>query len=460
MLDLRQAFDCLSTARLVVADPGRPGVALAGVSTDTRTLRPGELFVALRGEVHDAHDHLARAREAGAAALLVERWAPGCAPPALLVPDARRALGELAAAWRRRFVLPVIAVAGSNGKTTVKEMVSAILAAWVGADARLATRGNLNNDVGVPLTVLGLGEGHRAAVVELGMNRPGEIAWLASIARPTVALVNNAQREHQEFMITVEATARENGEAIAALLADGVAVFPADDLEHAPIWRALAGARRTLCFGLSPDCPVHASPDARPEGFEASIAGERVALALAIDGAHNVRNALAAAACALAAGAPTDAIVRGLGAFRPAAGRMRRLESHGGATLFDDSYNANPDSVRAAIDVLAVRPAPRVLVLGDMAEVGEQGPRFHAEVGDYARGRGVDVLLTLGTASREAARAFGAGAEAFDAIEPLVERVRALDAPGASLLVKGSRSMRTERVVQALAGAAAGGGAH
>jgi UDP-N-acetylmuramoyl-tripeptide--D-alanyl-D-alanine ligase len=460
VLDLRQAYGFLSTARLIAADPGDPPVALAGVSTDTRTLRAGELFVALRGELHDAHDHLGRALAAGAAALLVERWTPQCTPPALLVPDSRRALGEIAAGWRRRFALPVIAVAGSNGKTTVKEMVAAILAAWVGADARLATRGNLNNDVGVPLSVLGLRAGHRAAVFELGMNRPGEIAWLASIARPTVALVNNAQREHQEFMHTVAATAHENGEAIAALPPEGVAVFPGDDAQHAPIWRALAGARRTLRFGLSTECAVHASLDARPDGFDAWLDGTSVRIALAIDGAHNVRNALAAAACGLAAGAPAEAIVRGLEAFRPAAGRMRRLACAGGATLFDDSYNANPDSVRAAIDVLAARPSPKVLVLGDMAEVGRDGPRFHAEVGDYARDRGIDLLITFGPASREAARAFGAGAEPFDAIEPLLERVRGVDAPGTSVLVKGSRSMRTERVVQALAGATVGAGGH
>jgi UDP-N-acetylmuramoyl-tripeptide--D-alanyl-D-alanine ligase len=456
VLELREAFASLRAGRLIAADPGDGALTLTGVSTDTRAVRPGELFVALRGDVHDAHDFVADALDAGAAALMVERWAPGCRAPALWVGDSRRGLGEIALGWRRRFELPVIAVAGSNGKTTVKEMIAAVLAEHVGEDARLATRGNLNNDVGVPLTVLRLGARHRAAVIELGMNRPGEIAWLAEIAQADVALVNNAQREHQEFLLTVEATARENGAAIAALPAAGVAVFPGDDV-HAPLWRALAGARRRLEFGLTPDCAVHAGRDARPEGFALSIEDEAVDVTLAIDGAHNVRNALAAAACCHAIGVPAATVARGLAAFRPAAGRLRRLSVAGGAALIDDSYNANPDSVRAAIDVLAGHAGTRVLVLGDMGEVGEQGPQFHAEVGAYARERGIDRLLVFGAASAGTARAFGDGAEHAETIEAVCERARAFAVPGATLLVKGSRSMRMERVVRALAGAAAAG---
>jgi len=459
MPELRQLFAALSRGRLVTADPGEPGLVLAGVSTDSRTVRPGELFVALRGEHHDAHEHLAQALATGAAALLVERWTVDCRPPVLLVDDTRRALGEIAAGWRRRFRLPLIAVTGSNGKTTVKEMIAAVLARWVGEDARLATRGNLNNDVGVPLTLLRLAAHHRTAVVELGMNRPGEIAQLARIAGAGVALVNNAQREHQEFLHTVEATARENGEAIAALPPDGVAVFPGDD-HHSGLWRALAGNRPRLEFGLAPGLDVHAAADARPQGFEATIRGQAVGLSLAIEGAHSVRNALAAAACCHAVGVPAATIADGLAAFRPAAGRLRRLPSAAGGTLIDDSYNANPDSVRAAVDVLAARPSPRVLVLGDMAEVGEQGPQFHAEVGGYARERGIDRLLALGPASRATAAAFGAGAEHFATVEALCAQARVLDAAGTSLLVKGSRSMRMERVVQALAGPADDGGGH
>lgn len=459
VLELRQAFGYLSGGRLVAADPGEPPLVLTGVSTDTRAVRPGELFVALRGERFDAHDFVGQALVAGASALLVERWTEGCRAPALWVADTRRALGEIAAGWRRRFALPVIAVAGSNGKTTVKEMVAAILAAHVGEDARLSTRGNLNNDVGVPLTVLRLEARHRAAVIELGMNQPGEIAWLASIAQAGVALVNNAQREHQEFLGTVEATAHENGAAIAALPADGVAVFPGDD-PHAPIWHALAAGRRTIDFGTDARCAVHAAPDARTDGFEMTIDGSPLAVSIAIDGAHNVRNALAAAACCHAIGVPPAVIAAGLAAFRPAAGRLRRLRAESGAALIDDSYNANPDSVRAAVDVLAAFAGPRLMVLGDMAEVGEQGPQFHAEVGAYARSRGLERLLAFGAATRASVEAFGEGAEHFGEIEAVCGRARELALAGSTVLVKGSRSMRMERVVQALAGAAAGGGGH
>ena len=455
MFDLRQALDWLSAGRLI----GDPTVKVAGVCTDTRALAPGQLFVALRGERFDAHDFLAGARAKGAAAVLFERWVEGIPLPALWVPDSRRALGELAAGWRRRFALPLIAVTGSNGKTTVKEMVAAILAEAFGENARLSTRGNLNNDVGVPLTLFNLTEAHRAAVIELGMNRPGEIAWLSEIAAPTIALVNNAQREHQEFMRSVEATAIENGQSIAALPADGVAVFPGDD-PHTPIWRSLAGARRCFEFGLRADPADHsrftvsAEAGARPDGFTIAIAGQAHPVRLSIDGAHNVRNALAAAACALAAGAGADAIVRGLERFRPAVGRLARLRAASGATLIDDSYNANPDSVRAAIDVLASLPAPRVLVLGDMGEVGDDGPRYHREVGDYARERGIDRVLALGDATRETVAACGPAAEHFDDVDALVERARGLALPPATVLVKGSRFMRMERVVAALAGAA------
>ncbi|NLD69876.1 MAG: UDP-N-acetylmuramoyl-tripeptide--D-alanyl-D-alanine ligase [Limnobacter sp.] len=469
MFELRQALAWLSAGRLL----GEPSTVVTGVSTDTRAIEPGQLFVALRGERFDAHGFLAEARARGAAAVLFDQWRAGIPLPALWAPDARRALGELAAGWRRRFSLPLVAVTGSNGKTTVKEMIAAIFAEAFEGSAWLATRGNLNNEVGVPLTLFRLGTAHRAAVVELGMNHPGEIAWLARIAAPTIALVNNAQREHQEFLHSVEATARENGAAIAALPGDGVAVFPGDD-PHASIWRELAGERRRLEFGLvdgradAPGGPpgsgagagaaagrsrfaVSAAAGSDPADFAMTIDGRPVRVHLAIDGAHNVRNALAAAACARAAGIDAATIARGLARFRPAAGRLVRLRAASGATLIDDSYNANPDSVRAAIDVLAALPAPRLLVLGDMGEVGDQGPRFHREVGEHARERGVSVLA-LGPATRETVAAGGPGAEHFDDVESLLERLRELAVPPATVLVKGSRSMRMERVVAALAG--------
>ena len=451
MFDLREALGWLSTGCLY----GDGGTRVGGVSTDTRSIEAGDLFVALRGERFDAHDFLAQAQASGAVAVGFERWVPGIRVPAIRVADSRRALGELARGWRNRFELPLVTVAGANGKTTVKEMLSAILAEQFGEARRLATRGNLNNDVGVPLTLLRLRDEHRAAVVEIGTNHAGEIAWLASVARPTVALVTNAQREHQEFLQGVEGSARENGASISALGEEGVAVFPGDD-SQAPVWRELAGARRRVEFGLDADerYPVRAAPDSRPGGFALEVAGERVEVRLSIDGAHNVRNALAAAACGHALGIGATTIAAGLARFRPAMGRLARLRSASGAALIDDSYNANPDSVRAAIDALAACEGRGVLVLGDMGEVGEQGPQYHREVGAYAREQGVAHLLALGEATRDSVAAFGPGGEHFDAIEPLVERARALCGPGVTLLVKGSRFMRMERAVAALAGTA------
>jgi len=451
VFDLREALDWLSTGCLY----GDGGTRVGGVSTDTRSIEAGDLFVALRGERFDAHDFLAQAQASGAVAVVFERWVPGIRVPAIRVADSRRALGELARGWRNRFELPLVTVAGANGKTTVKEMLSAILAEQFGEARRLATRGNLNNDVGVPLTLLRLRDEHRAAVVEIGTNHAGEIAWLASVARPTVALVTNAQREHQEFLQGVEGSARENGASISALGEEGVAVFPGDD-SQAPVWRELAGARRRVEFGLDADerYPVRAAPDSRPGGFVLEVAGERVEVRLSIDGAHNVRNALAAAACGHALGIGAATIAAGLARFRPAMGRLARLRSASGAALIDDSYNANPDSVRAAIDALAACEGRGVLVLGDMGEVGEQGPQYHREVGAYAREQGVAHLLALGEATRDSVAAFGPGGEHFDAIEPLVERARALCGPGVTVLVKGSRFMRMERAVAALAGTA------
>jgi UDP-N-acetylmuramoyl-tripeptide--D-alanyl-D-alanine ligase len=458
VFSLREAFGWLSAGRLI----GDGSVRVTSVCTDTRAFRPGTLFVALRGERFDAHEFVAGAQESGAAAVVVERWIDGMRGPALLVPDARRALGELAAGWRRRFAVPLLAVTGSNGKTTVKEMLASILAVRYGDQGRLATQGNLNNEVGVPLTLFGLRPEHRAAVIELGMNRPGEIAWLAEIAKPTVALVNNAQREHQEFMGSVEATARENGSVFGALDADGVAVFPGDD-PHAGLWRSLAGSRRCVEFGLGGAFEVRAAEDARPEAFTLEVAGGRAEVRLSIDGAHNVRNALAAAACAHAAGIGSEDIAEGLRRFRPVRGRLVRLESAAGAALIDDSYNANPDSVRAAIEVLRDRPAPRVLVLGDMGEVGDRGPEFHREVGAHAAQCGIGHLLALGEATRDTVAAFGRGGEHFADVDALIARARGLAVAPATVLVKGSRFMRMERVVAALArqrGDAGAGGHH
>jgi len=449
MLELRAAFDSLSGGCLY----GDPSARVRGVCIDTRAIAPGELFVALRGERFDGHAFIATAQERGAAAVLFERWTDGIRVPAIRVDDTRRALGEIARGWRSRFPVRVVTVTGANGKTTVKEMLSAVLAEAFGEDGRLATRGNLNNDVGVPLTLLRLRAQHRAAAVELGTNHPGEIAWLAKIARPDVALVNNAQREHQEFLDGTEGSARENGASIAALPDAGIAVFPGDDAQ-APLWRALAGARRRIEFGLDDGLQrfeVAASAHAEPARFEMRIGEARVDVRLPIEGLHNVRNALAAAACAHALAIDASTIARGLARFAAPPGRLVRRRGIGGAALIDDTYNANPDSVRAAIDVLARCAGLRVLVLGDMGEVGERGPQFHAEIGAYARERGIERLLALGAASAAAVDAFGEGATHHDDVDALVVVAGALAGDGVTMLVKGSRFMRMERVVAALA---------
>jgi UDP-N-acetylmuramoyl-tripeptide--D-alanyl-D-alanine ligase len=442
-------------ARAIGGEVVGADVPFASVGSDTRSMSPGALFVAIRGDRFDGHDFVGTAQSAGAAAALVSAaWAcsNAVALPLLCVDDPKLALGRLAAAWRRRFDFPVVSVVGSNGKTTVKEMIASCLREQYGAAATFATAGNLNNDIGLPLSVLALRETHRVAVLEIGMNHPGETAWLASIAQATVALVNNAQREHQEFMKSVEDVAREHGASFAALPADGIAVINADD-GYAEQWRAVAAPRRVLAFSLEQRVDVRSLEHAlAPDGARARIAlpGGTADVRLAIPGLHNVRNALAAAAAATAAGATPEAVARGLGAFRSVKGRLQVGRGVRGATIIDDSYNANPDSVLAAIDVLAAAAGTRVLLLGDMGEVGEQGAAFHDEVGRQARARGVHHLLAAGELTREAVRAFGAGAEHFDDVTALAARARALATPETTLLVKGSRFMRMERVVAAL----------
>jgi UDP-N-acetylmuramoyl-tripeptide--D-alanyl-D-alanine ligase len=425
-----------------------------GVSTDSRTLAPGQLFVALRGDSFDGHDFLPQLAAKGVGAVIVEQLPQGWTGPAIVVPNTLTALGQLGNFWRSKFAIPVIGVTGSNGKTTVKEMIASILAQAHGEDGRLATRGNLNNEIGVPLTLMRLQPQHQAAVIEMGMNHPGEIARLAKIAAPTVAMVNNAQREHQEFMHTVEAVALENGAALAALPADGVAVYPGDEV-YTPLWRDLAGARRTLTFGLDSASDVSCVHRATAFGSELAVTArikdkeERFTVSLAAAGLHNVRNALAAIACTLAAGIEQDAIVRGLEAFAPVSGRLQRKQAANGATVIDDTYNANPDSVRAAIDVLAGSPGPRVLVLGDMGEVGTQGRQFHEEVGAYAASRAIETVLATGELARHMT-----GARHFEQFDELLAALdTALGSKSdATVLVKGSRFMKMERVVQHLLG--------
>ena len=440
-------LNALPQARLVGAVDRQQ--TISNIVTDSRLAGAGDVFVALSGDRFDAHDFVATVAAQGAALVIVSRELP--VPVAqLVVEDTRIAYGLLAKAWRSQFDLPVIAVTGSNGKTTTKEMIATILRHACGDEHVLATQGNLNNEVGVPHTLLGLRAHHRMAVIELGMNHPGEIAWLGHITQPTVALVNNAQREHQEFMASVEAVAEENGSVFKALGTSGVAVFP-EGTPFQSLWQTLANHAHAATFGSDVGnwqvTAIHS-----PGGQQLTIrhAGQVIHCQLHALGAHNALNALAAVACTVSAGVDLQAAAKGLESFQPVNGRLQPVEM-GGATLINDTYNANPDSVLAAIDVLATMPAPTVLVLGDMGEVGENGPAFHQEVGAYAAKQGVSHLMTLGDLSTQASKAFGAEASHFESIDTLIGALKTLiKKQKHTVLVKGSRFMKMERVVQAL----------
>jgi len=460
----------MSMMRLAEAARAVPGELLGedcefdSVGTDTRALAPRALFVALKGERYDGHAFLDQAAAAGAAAAMVEEAGSGTADPAKSLPllrvrDTRLALGSLAAYWRSKFSMPLVALTGSNGKTTVKEMLAAILRVAAGDVSRvtghesrvLATRGNLNNDIGVPLTLLTLNGDHRYAVIEMGMNHEGEIRALARLAAPDVALVINASPAHIAYFGSVEAIARAKGEIFEGLKSDGVAVINADD-DHAGLWRDLARDRRVVEFGLSRPATVSARYALRYLESEIVVrtpVGD-APVVLRAPGLHNVRNALAASAAAFALRVPAPAIAQGLARFAGIEGRLQKKAGLRGATLIDDTYNANPESARAAIAVLAQAPGSRILVLGDMGELGDAAAALHAEIGRVARESGVARMMTLGELSAHAARAFGDGARHFTRIEDLLAEAENALAPDVTVLVKGSRFMKMERVVAAL----------
>lgn len=455
MISLQQASTWVTHAAAV----GNMQLEALRVVTDTRSLRAGDLFVALRGETFDAHDFLFQAKALGAVGAIAQNGLAEAGLPGLEVPDTRRSLGELAAGWRAQFRLPLIAVTGSNGKTTVTQMIASVLRAWK-HDRCFSTEGNFNNDVGVPLTLLRLTAAHEIGVVELGMNHPGEIAYLAGLVKPAVALINNAQREHLEFMGTLDAVADENAAVLASLPVDGTAVFPADDAYTAR-WRQLAGPRRVLTFALHGDteyADITAAANWSGDRWHvvASTPFGPLVFPLHIAGRHNVKNALAAAACAIAAGVPPAAIAKGLAEFVPVKGRSRALTVTVNGrviTLVDDTYNANPDSMQAAIEVLAELPGPRLLVMGDMGEVGSEGHTFHQEAGSYAALRQIHHLFTLGEQSVHAQQAFAAARQQephhFNTMDALLGAAFDLLPSVSSVLVKGSRFMKMERVVQA-----------
>jgi UDP-N-acetylmuramoyl-tripeptide--D-alanyl-D-alanine ligase len=430
-------------------------VRFTAVTSDSRRVAPGDLFVALKGPRFDGHDFVAQSRERGAvAAMVAAAWADGGPKvdvPLIVVEDTRLGLGALAAHWRGKFAIPLAAITGSNGKTTVKEMLATILRATCGEAAVLATEGNLNNDIGLPLTLLRLRDTHRCVVTEMGMNHPGEIAYLTRIAQPTVALINNAQAAHLEGLGSVEAVARAKGEIFQGLSAQGTAVINADDA-YAAFWKRLAAAHRILTFGLERDADVSASYVLAPQGSDLRLntpAGS-IAVHLEVPGKHNVRNALAAVAAALAMQVPLAAIAAGLEGFRGVGGRLQRRSGCCGSTVIDDTYNANPDSMRAAIDVLAGLSGKRVLVMGDMGELGKEAAARHQEIGKVAKAAGIDMLYGLGEMSRCAVEAFGEGARHFDGVDALVAALLPTLDEKTVVLVKGSRFMRMERVVELL----------
>ena len=421
-----------------------------GVGADSRAMPRGALFVAVRGPNFDGHDFIADAVQRGAAAALVER-APDVPVPFILVRDSVRSFGRLAAAWRNRFhdLLPV-AVTGSNGKTTVKEMIAAIFRTMGPVSA---TRGNLNNEIGVPLTLCELDAAHRTAVVELGANHRGEIAALTALVRPSVGVVTQCAPAHLEGFGSIEGVARAKGELFEHLPEDATAVVNAGD-RYAALWRALAGRRRCISFGAGADADVRvrATPGAGGNPIVLDTPAGTLEVDLPLPGAHNALNAAAAAAAAIAADADPAAIREGLVAVRPVKGRLESKRGPRNTEIIDDTYNANPVSLRAGLGVLGAKPAPRWLVLGDMGELGSGGAALHAGAGRDAKRHGVERLLVTGELSREAARAFGEGAACFEDCAALADRLRDELPAGATVLVKGSRSMAMERVVEALVG--------
>ncbi|MDO8788688.1 MAG: UDP-N-acetylmuramoyl-tripeptide--D-alanyl-D-alanine ligase [Sulfuritalea sp.] len=442
-------------ARAIDAGMNGADAGFSGVSTDSRSIAAGELFVALKGEHFDGHAYVSDVLAQGAAGAMVNQDFAAAHPdlPLICVADTRLALGALAAQWRGRFAIPLIGITGSNGKTTVKEMCAAILRAQHGdaADSVLATVGNFNNDIGLPLTLLRLRGSHRAAVIEMGMNHAGEIDYLTHLTRPSVALVNNAQRAHLAGLGSVQDVALAKGEIFAGLGADGIAVFNADDAQ-ADIWRELSRDRRQVSFGLDQSADVRGQFTSHGLGGDLHLAtpwGE-IDVTLAVPGCHNAHNASAAAAATLVAGVSPAAVAKGLAAFVGVKGRLQRRAGRNGSLIVDDSYNANPDSMRAAIDVLASVPGKCIFVMGDMGEAGDAAGQFHDEIGGYAKSHGVDRLFCLGDLSAAAAHNFGEGGWHFPRVGDLIKALLAELEPQTTVLVKGSRFMRMERVVEAI----------
>jgi len=441
----------LSEAAAMLGVPSNgPDTEVLRVSTDSRSLQPGDLFIALRGGKYDGGAFAAQALRQGAAGVVLDAGQAPDITAAIRVDDTRLALGRLAAAWRARFLLPVVAITGSNGKTTVKEMLAAILRAEAGSDAAvLSTEGNLNNDIGLPLMLLRLRAQHQFAVLEMGMNHVGEIDTLTRLAHPDVALVNNAMSAHIGLLGSVEAIARAKGEIFNGLTNAGIAVFNADD-PHAGLWREMNARRSVIDFGLKQPAAVRGRYESTEFGtaLTLTLPNATLDITLQVPGEHNVMNALAAAAAAFTLDVSYRNIVAGLSGFTGVKGRLQKKAALYGSTFIDDTYNANPDSVKAALAVLAQQPGRKILVLGDMGELGADAAAMHAQIGLAARAAGIERLLALGELSRETVSAFGAGAMHFERIQELLAELENELTPETTVLVKGSRFMQMERVVQ------------
>lgn len=422
-------------------------VLVKGISTDTRTLQGGELFIALRGENFDANEFALKAVQQGAIACVTEKIVEGV-DNCVIVDDTRIALAKLARAWRAQFAIPVIAVTGSNGKTTVKEMIAAILGQQGNV---LATQGNFNNDIGVPLTLFRLDEKHDSAIIEMGANHPGEIAYLVAIANPDVGIVNNAAAAHLEGFGSLEGVARTKGEMFAGLSENATAIINADD-QFFSLWKEMAGSRKKICFGLGSNTDVTTQWEAGSNGSELSVATpeQSFTVQLPLPGKHNVMNALAAIAACMAAGIPVNTIKAGLESMQPVKGRLQLKQGVNGSQVIDDTYNANPASLSVALDVLKSFSGQHFLALGDMGELGEESQVLHEEAGKQAKESGVQRLFTLGPLAEFSCKAFGQGAESFQKHEDMIDVLKTELHEQITLLVKGSRSMQMEKIVEAV----------
>lgn len=425
-------------------------VEFTSVGSDSRNLIRGQLFVALKGENFDGHAYVAQTIKDGTVGALVS--VQQGTVPQVIVDDTKLALGALASYWRTKMAIPVIAITGSNGKTTVKEMLAAILANHTGdADKVLATQGNLNNDIGLPLTLLRLKPKHQYAVAEMGMNHAGEIRYLSHLAKPNVALVNNASAAHLGGLGSVEAIAMAKGEIFEGLVADGIAIINADDF-YADYWRGVAKQHQQMTFGIEHTSDITANYQLRSDDSELELNTSKgvCTFTLPVAGLHNIKNALAATTLALAVGVSLNDIAEGLTKFNGVKGRLHHKRGINGATLIDDTYNANPASMKAAIDVLASKHGRKILVLGDMGELGDSAPILHAEVGQYAQQKGIDALYTLGNLSMEMSRAFSATPQHYSDANTLAEVLKNSMNENTNVLIKGSRFMKMEQVVALL----------